>query len=368
MPPPLSEVRQRRALDSIDSREAPWAERCAFWLKVHDRAVPKRLRRQRRAEPLILAGHGLSIRVEKGTLAIRDGNTHYPAERRSWRFFKGALDIPPRIVLVDGSGEITLDALDWMAAQDVALIRLNWDGEATAVMSPNGYAADPERVAWQRATREDTEARLAFASALIVEKLTASIDTLGEHVPASRARQHALVEAEAARATLMRSPSDTLSDLLGIEGRAAKAYWMAWRGVELAWKGETQRPIQDEWRRFTSRASLTTGVKGKNRNASHPINAMLNYAYGALTAQLRVQALAEGFDPLLGIVHSSYQGSPAYVLDLMEPERPRVDAAVLKLVCETTLSGADFTLREDGVCRLNPELARRVAHVAIAAI
>jgi hypothetical protein len=34
------------------------------------------------------------------------GNTHYPSELREWRLFKGGLEIPPVIVVVDGSGEM----------------------------------------------------------------------------------------------------------------------------------------------------------------------------------------------------------------------------------------------------------------------
>ncbi len=49
------------------------------------------------------------------------------------------------------------------------------------------------------------------------------------------------------------------------------------------------------------------------------------------------------------------------MLDLMEPLRPVVDRAVLKLVREEKFTGADFVLQSDGVCRLNPELARVVA-------
>lgn len=43
-------------------------------------------------------------------------------------FFKGGLDLPPRIVIVDGNGNITLDALDWMQEQSIDLIRLRYDG------------------------------------------------------------------------------------------------------------------------------------------------------------------------------------------------------------------------------------------------
>ena len=41
-----------------------------------------------------------------------------------------------------------------------------------------------------------------------------------------------------------------------------------------------------------------------------------------------------------------------------------VDRAVLELVKTTTFSGGDFSIQPDGVCRLNPELARRVAQLA----
>jgi hypothetical protein len=41
--------------------------------------------------------------------------------------------------------------------------------------------------------------------------------------------------------------------------------------------------------------------------------------------------------------------------------------AVLQLIVTTTFSGADFSIQHDGVCRMNPELARRVAQAAILA-
>jgi CRISPR-associated protein Cas1 len=58
-------------------------------------------------------------------------------------------------------------------------------------------------------------------------------------------------------------------------------------------------------------------------------------------------------------------GSPAFVFDLMEPERPKVDRAILEFLKAEALHPADFTIGEDGVLRLNPELARRVAQTAI---
>ena len=49
----------------------------------------------------------------------------------------------------------------------------------------------------------------------------------------------------------------------------------------------------------------------------------------------------------------------------MEPMRPDVDRAVLQLIGTVWFTGADFSIQHDGVCRMNPELARRVAQLAL---
>jgi CRISPR/Cas system-associated endonuclease Cas1 len=58
-------------------------------------------------------------------------------------------------------------------------------------------------------------------------------------------------------------------------------------------------------------------------------------------------------------VHHERDDSPAFVFDIMEPDRPKVDQAVLAFLKSEALHPADFTIREDGVVRLNQELARR---------
>ena len=72
---------------------------------------------------------------------------------------------------------------------------------------------------------------------------------------------------------------------------------------------------------------------------------------------------ASAVDPILGIMRYDWDGAPAFVFDMMEPERPKVDRAVLPFLKSEALHPADFTIREDGVVRLNPELARRVVAI-----
>ncbi len=338
-----------------------WAGRSRYWLDAVEKHTPKRKRRERRADALILTGHGVSISVDKGTLIIADGNTHYPAERRTWRLFKGALENPPRIVLIDGGGNLTLEALDWLAEQSIPLLRLGWDGRLVSMIGADGYLFDRRKLAWQHETRSNEAKRVRFATPLIARKIEATLENLQHHLPPSKSREKAIETARRVRRDLRASPPSNVSQLLAVEGLVASGYFYAWRALVLKWKAETRHPIPDEWRLFFSRSALNTDKRVGNRRATHPINAMLNYAYGILEGHVRIGVFASGHDPAIGIMHDRISPDRhSFVFDLMEPLRPIVDRAVLKLVQEERFSGADFVLQADGVCRLNPELARRV--------
>jgi len=77
---------------------------------------------------------------------------------------------------------------------------------------------------------------------------------------------------------------------------------------------------------------------------------------------------AEGYDPTIGIMHEkkAFRAiNPGFALDHMEPMRPVVDRAVPQLINSVTFTGADFSIQYDGVCRMNPELARKMAQLAL---
>lgn len=341
-----------------------WAERCAYWLANVIKHTPGRYFRQRRTFPLILAGQGLSLRVDKGTLVVKDGFTHYPSEKAVHRFFKGDLALPNRIILVDGSGEITLDALDWLAQQGVTLVSLKWDGTVISAIGVDGSAFDRAKVNWQIEARADEAMRLEFAVPLIIAKADASLQNIEHVLPKFHSKMRAIRVIKDALRGLRQSPPDTINELLRIEGRIAAIYFNSWRCIELKWKGLSQQPVPDTWLEFRSRTALNTAYKPANRNATHPINAMLNYAYTVLESHVRIGVLADGYDPVEGILHSrATRDRDSFVFDMMEPLRPVVDRAVLKLVSSEVFCGSDFVLQSDGLCRLNPELARRLTQL-----
>lgn len=351
--------------------DTEWPERCHYWEEKYTASRPPRKRREKQSYALIITGFGFVISVDKKRLIIRCGVTHYPQKVAEQVFYKGSLDLPPRIVIVDGKGTISIDALDWLSEQGIALIRIKYDGTSAIIMSPNGFAADPDKVAWQYATRSDPQAKLTFATKVTREKLVASIETLERFIPPSKFQEQAINAAQGCLDFIKRGDADTSSKLLGQEGKAAAAYWRAWQGVDMKWRATSRHPIPDEWRTYLSRSSIITGVKPKNWNAAHPINAMLNYAYAALLTKMKIQAICDGYDPIIGILHDQRHKekdvTASFALDLMEPHRPVVDRGILKLIREETFSGADFDLQSDGVVRVGPGLVTKVISTFAAA-
>jgi CRISP-associated protein Cas1 len=160
---------------------------------------------------------------------------------------------------------------------------------------------------------------------------------------------------------LEENPPEAIIELRALEANCAASYFRAWQGMPINWRGTSRRPIPDDWHLIEQRSS-PFHLAG-NRNAAHPVNAILNYAYTVLESGLRIKAIADGYDPTIGVMHEGRDGSSKFVFDLMEPERPKVDRAVLDFVRATVFDPVDFTIRSDGVVRLNPQLARHVTHL-----
>jgi CRISPR-associated protein Cas1 len=107
--------------------------------------------------------------------------------------------------------------------------------------------------------------------------------------------------------------------LRALETNCAAAYFRAWQGMPVKWRGTSRRPIPDNWNSIEQRSSQFH-LAG-NRNAAHPVNAILNYAYAVLESEVRIKAISEGYDPTIGVMHEDSDGSSKFIF---EPERPKV--------------------------------------------
>jgi CRISPR-associated protein Cas1 len=141
------------------------------------------------------------------------------------------------------------------------------------------------------------------------------------------------------------SAAQSISELLGIEGTAARLYFGAFGGMlketgdrtgEFDFDGRNRRPPRD------------------------PVNALLSFCYALLTKDVTVALSAVGLDPLLGFYHQPRFGRPGLALDLMEEFRPLLaDSTVLTAINTATIQSDDFVSAAGGVA-LKPEGRRRL--------
>jgi CRISP-associated protein Cas1 len=356
--PPLRCAEPAPAEIELEEDDNVWATRAGMWQTRLAKVSARRTKRAKAQPALILAGHGVSLRIENGALTIKNGFTHYPQKREIIRYFRGDVGLPERIILLDGSGTISFDVLSWLAEQKVSVIRIDWKGDIVCVAGASGYSANPFRVRWQLQTRENPEPRNEFCRTIITQKIEATIITLEKSIPRSDKWERAMRSAYAALSRLEENPPENISELRSLEANCAASYFRSWVGMPIKWRGTSRRPIPENWH-FIGQRSSPYHLAG-NRNAAHPVNAILNYAYAALESEIRIKAISEGYDPTIGIMHEGSDGSSKFIFDLMEPERPKIDRAALDFVKSHVFDPADFVIRTDGVCRLNPEMARMV--------
>ncbi|WP_298161787.1 CRISPR-associated endonuclease Cas1 [Acidocella sp.] len=334
-----------------------WSGRASFWKN----SKPERKRGVGRPKaeilPLILSGHGIKMRVNHGALEIQNGFTHYPQTREQWRVFPGETDLLSRIILLDGSGAITLDVLSWLATQNIPLIHIDYRGRVIASIGNNLAGTDPNLRCLQFDLSKNQKRSMQVGAWIIHRKITRALDVVERNFLPSKAKNDALAQLHRDAAILKRGWSGSIDELLGVEGRCALLYFRAWRGLPLTWTGTGRKPIPETWKAVGfRRAKRNDG----NQFARHPVQAMLNYAYAVLESQVRIEVANLGLDPSIGFLHRSLEGRSALLLDLVEPLRPSVDEVILRFVTGRSFTPSDFTLSTDGVCRLHPELARRI--------
>jgi hypothetical protein len=74
------------------------------------------------------------------------------------------------------------------------------------------------------------------------------------------------------------SPPINTTELRTLEANAAAAYFRAWRGIPIKWRGTSRRPIPAAWKEIGQRTSPFNFAG--NRNAAHPVVANAGASFG----------------------------------------------------------------------------------------
>ncbi len=93
----------------------------------------------------------------------------------------------------------------------------------------------------------------------------------------------------------------------------------------------------------------SSAISGDNRAATHPINALLNYAFAVAEARIETHAIAKGLDVSLGCLHDGPRG---LVYDLVELDRTRTTKAIIDYSVRKRWKRSDFNVNIAGEVRL----------------
>ncbi len=286
-------------------------------------------------------GYGLKVRVENRHLIVDDG---FGRQRRTRRFHR--TERLRRLVIIGRSGYVTLDALRFIHDTGAAFVHVDTSGELIACSVASG--ADLAGLRRAQALAADGPAGLEIARMVLAAKVEgqrAVLDELPTPCEAGEPFRSALGEIERAA---------DLGPLLAAEAQAANAYWQAWGPLPVRFPRKEAARLPEHWQTFGQRASLITGGP---RLATNPANAILNYLYAMLEAETILACHTVGLDPGLGIFHTDRRDRASLALDLMEAARPAVDAYLLALLTQRTLSAREFSETREGSCRIAPRLA-----------
>lgn len=298
---------------------------------------------------LVLSGYGLYVDIERGQLQVGDGVGRL---RRAGSLNRATCGLT-RLVVLGHSGVISFEALRWLHDIGASFVQLDADGEVIVASGPRGL--DDARLRRAQALAASNGTGIAIARELLEQKLLGQAEVLAR-LPGS---DDAITAIHQHRAKL--ADANTPARLRVTEAHAAAAYWAAWAPVGIRFARRDQKHIPTHWQTFGTRSSSVSGV---TRNASNPINALLNYVYAILETEVRLAVLTMGLDPGMGVHHADLASRDSFVHDVMEPLRPVADGYVLTLLKERSFAAKEFFETRQGVCRLMPPLPQALAEMA----
>jgi CRISPR-associated endonuclease Cas1 len=309
-----------------------------------DWSLPRAPQRKQ-GEIVVVDGFGVTVKVERSQLVVVDGAGRSRRERRYGR----ASSKLARLVVLGGSGSLSLDAIRWLADVGASLVCIDRDGELTVT---SGATKPEAKLRRAQALAPYSDAGLAVTHELLRAKLEGQrelLDRLEAEPHPQRVLERCLAAVDAA---------ETIDKTVAAEAEAAAAYWGAWADVEVRFQPADRNRIPNEWKEFGQR---TSPIGSGPRLAVTPAGAILNYLYALLEAEARLACLTLGLDPALAIVHADIRGRDSLPLDLMEAIRPSVDRYLLALLRDRVFRASDFYETQRGNVRLLAPLTHELA-------
>jgi CRISP-associated protein Cas1 len=270
------------------------------------------------AAPLYVTEQGSYVGVDGGRIVVSKHREQLASVRQ----------IDVLHICAYGNVQVSAQAMRTMFERDIDVFHFSYGGWLLGITT-----GLPSKNAMLRIRQTTTAARgeLKAPRRMIAGKIRNSRVLLrrnGGNVVARAVGQLAALALQAESAS-------SASELLGIEGTAARLYFGAFPTLVGHGAGLP--------------GPAFTGLRNR-RPPADAVNCLLSFCYGLLTKEVMAACLAVGFDPYIGLLHRPRFGRPALVLDLAEEFRPLLaDSTVLTVVNNHEVGAADFTVRAGAV-------------------
>jgi CRISPR-associated endonuclease Cas1/CRISPR-associated protein Cas4 len=256
-------------------------------------------------------------------------------------------------VILQGNVYITTPTLHELMRREIPVCWTSYGGWFLGYTAGLGHKNVELRTAQYRAA-DDEQVCLRLARGWVAAKIHNQRVLLRRNWRGDSAAQSALDALEHGIKAARRAGS--LSELLGIEGAAAAAYFGSFGGTL---KADQNGP----------NFAFDFGRRNR-RPPADPVNALLSFAYAMLARTWTVTLTTVGFDPYRGFYHQPRYGRPALALDMMEPFRPLIaDSAVIQAINNGEVRPSDFVaaagsvnLDAEGRKRFIAAFERRLSH------
>ncbi|KAF6246417.1 CRISPR-associated endonuclease Cas1 [Nitrosopumilus sp. b3] len=293
--------------------------------------------------PLLISGFGTSINVDKRKLVVTN-------KLQNKRLEFAPHKIEHDSIIIDGhTGNISFESMRWLMKHNIHLTLLNWDGNLLATTLPDQTISGKLRL-FQYKKHLDGIIRYSIAEKIVKSKIDSSLNLLLElskfyPIDKNEIKKRFEAEFEIFR-TKSAKNTHKIPEIMGHEARIAKIYF---------------EYIRDVFGKLAPQFSFETRSSIDHKRADHAadeINALLNYGYSILAAEIKKSLNSVGLDTQIGFLHETLLSRTPLVYDCQELFRWLIDLSVIQLLEENKLKKSDFILTENYHIRLKQSTAK----------
>nr|WP_321352800.1 CRISPR-associated endonuclease Cas1 [uncultured Methanoregula sp.] len=283
-----------------------------------------------------ITGYGKRIRNEKGLIVI---DPLVQEKEESTKTVLNPEDLT--LIMISGNHGISTSAIRILLSQGIEMVLLDDRCMPSGFLFPCAKCSMIENAAWQSGIPE--KRRVLIARAIVGQAIHNKLGLLSS-VWKNAKLGDCPVSAELSRFADRAKKTESLADLLGIEGMATRMYYRALTEIipkPFGFHGRTRHPPRD------------------------PVNSLMSYGYGILYGVIRTSLIKAKLSPFYGVLHADYRKQEPLVYDFIEEFRqPIVDRTVLTLINRQQIDTSQFSITPEG-CRIQSDLKKSYAEAVL---